>query len=108
VKRYALVAVGGAALVVLAALRALMDVGEAPRTIALGAAGAALLGLGIFFGRLTAEGRRVAGAMCVGCGRKILFEHEGEFCDACGASAHGACLNEHRGRAHKNETGPFR
>jgi len=52
--------------------------------------------------------RRVAGQICVSCARKVVFEHEGDFCDVCGAPAHGACLGEHRANAHAEAKAPFR
>jgi hypothetical protein len=55
-----------------------------------------------------ATSRRVAGQSCVLCARKIVFEHEGDFCDLCGAPAHGTCLGEHRANAHVGAKAPFR
>jgi hypothetical protein len=52
--------------------------------------------------------RRVAGQSCVMCARKVVFEHEGDFCDVCNAPAHGACLGEHRANAHAGAKAPFR
>jgi hypothetical protein len=55
-----------------------------------------------------APSRRVAGQSCVLCARKVVFEHEGDFCDVCGAPAHGTCLGEHRASAHVEAQAPFR
>ena len=55
-----------------------------------------------------APSRRVAGQSCVLCARKVVFEHEGDFCDVCGAPAHGTCLGEHRANAHVEAKVPFR
>lgn len=55
-----------------------------------------------------APSRRVAGQNCVSCARKVVFEHEGDFCDVCGAPTHGACLGEHRANAHLEAKEPFR
>jgi hypothetical protein len=52
--------------------------------------------------------RRVAGRSCVLCARKVIYEHEGDFCDVCGASAHATCLGEHRANAHVEAKAPFR
>jgi hypothetical protein len=52
--------------------------------------------------------RRVAGQSCVLCARKVIHEHEGEFCDLCGAPAHGSCIGEHRANAHVEAKAPFR
>jgi hypothetical protein len=54
------------------------------------------------------QSRRVAGQSCVLCTRKVVFEHEGDFCNVCRAPAHGACLGEHRANAHVEAKVPFR
>jgi hypothetical protein len=55
-----------------------------------------------------APSRRVAGQSCIQCARKVVFEHEGDFCDVCGMPPHGACLGEHRANAHAERAAPFR
>jgi hypothetical protein len=68
-----------------------------------------VLALGAFFLILQrAPARRVAGQSCILCARKVVFEHEGNFCDICGAPAHGTCLGEHRANAHVEAKAPFR
>jgi hypothetical protein len=52
--------------------------------------------------------RRVAGESCVLCARKVIHEHEGDFCDVCGAPTHATCLGEHRASAHVAAKAPFR
>jgi hypothetical protein len=92
-----------------AVARMVLGIGSPAYAKALAAAGIILVGLGLFFGRLTRVGRTLAGSMCAACARRIVFEHEGDFCDACGAACHGDCLPTHRGDMHKTGTGgPFR
>jgi|HubBroStandDraft_2_1064218.scaffolds.fasta_scaffold133739_1 hypothetical protein len=68
-----------------------------------------VLALGAFFLILRpAPSRRVAGQTCILCQRKVVFEHEGDFCDVCGAPAHGTCISEHRANAHVDVKAPFR
>ena len=45
-------------------------------------------------------GRKLAHTPCVFCSRKIIFEHQGEFCPTCQAGLHASCLDEHRMSAH--------
>jgi hypothetical protein len=71
------------------------------RLVLRGAVLVAVLALGAFFPILQrTPSRRVAGQSCVLCARKVVFEHEGDFCDVCGAPSHGTCLGEHWANAH--------
>jgi uncharacterized RDD family membrane protein YckC len=68
-----------------------------------------VVALGAFFVILQRKpSRRVAGQSCVLCARKVIYEHEGDFCDVCAAPAHGTCLGEHRASAHGEAKAPFR
>jgi hypothetical protein len=57
---------------------------------------------------LTAGGRKAAGALCAGCPRTIVFEHEAEFCDVCDAPVHARCVAGHRSAAHPLGSGAYR
>src|SRR5690242_14598084 len=66
-----------------------------------------LLAFGYAISRPT--GRSLAHQPCVFCARKIIFEHEGEFCASCNQPVHGKCLDEHRMAAHTRvKDQPFR
>jgi hypothetical protein len=66
-----------------------------------------LLVFGIAYSR--PSGRSLALAPCVFCARKIIFEHEGEYCATCDHPVHAKCLDEHRMKEHvAAPTQPFR
>jgi hypothetical protein len=98
---FAVLVIALTATVILAA-RGFLLVGALPVLIMVG--GVALLARG-----LSARGRRAAGQGCAQCSRKIIFEHEAEFCAVCDKPLHAKCAAEHAARAHRPEsTGPFR
>jgi hypothetical protein len=67
-----------------------------------------LIGFAALLKRAT-TGRSAKGETCAGCKRKILFEHEAIFCDACDRALHSDCEREHRIGAHAHAPGgPFR
>jgi hypothetical protein len=57
-----------------------------------------LLAFGFALSRPT--GRSLAHSACAFCARKIIFEHQGEFCATCNQAVHAACADEHRMTAH--------
>ena len=64
-----------------------------------------LLVFGYFFSR---QARSLALQPCVHCARKIIFEHEGEFCPACNAPTHAKCMDDHRMSHAPSPDQPFR
>ena len=67
------------------------------------------IAIGLLAYGLTKSGRKAAGRVCAGCARKIVFEHEAEFCDRCNLPVHAACAAPHAASAHKLDEGhPFR
>ena len=66
-----------------------------------------LLAFGLAFTR--PMGRSLALMPCVFCSRKIIFEHEGEFCPTCKEPIHAKCMGEHAMSAHApSKDQPFR
>jgi hypothetical protein len=64
-----------------------------------------LLAFSYFYSRPT---RTLALMPCAFCDRKIIFEHEGEFCPTCDGAIHGKCMDEHRMSHAKPPEQPFR
>lgn len=69
-------------------------------------------GLGILafgFAMTRPTGRSLAHSTCLFCSRKIIFEHEGDFCATCNEPIHGKCMDEHKMAAHSRVNDqPFR
>ncbi len=67
-------------------------------------------GLGLFaYFYSRPVGRSLALSPCSFCARKIVFEHEGEFCKWCEEPLHAKCIPEHDMAVHAPGTDqPFR
>lgn len=60
-----------------------------------------VLGLAAFgFAVSRPTGRALAHGPCAFCARKIIFEHQGEYCATCDQPIHAVCMDEHRMSAH--------
>ena len=65
----------------------------------------ALAALALVVHGLTTTGRKAADKPCAACPRRIVFEHEAEFCERCDRPVHAACVAQHLAMAHKVEGG---
>jgi hypothetical protein len=46
------------------------------------------------------RGRRILGALCVDCSKRIVVEADGVNCSDCDAPVHRDCVGHHRAQAH--------
>ena len=50
--------------------------------------------------RAAREPKRITGAKCAGCARRIVIEADGRHCVACGEPVHEDCVGQHSAAAH--------
>jgi hypothetical protein len=50
--------------------------------------------------RAAREPRRITGAKCAGCARRIVIEADGRHCVVCGEPVHNDCVGAHSANAH--------